>query len=123
MFDNRLDESHGFKLLEQCNPDDYDGCIPPGGSTALYDATENGITATTDYAKLLVDNDFSVNAIVFIITDGCDNASTLSPNQVKKALSAALKTESLESIITVLVGVGMSDDPAIQPILDDFHQL
>jgi hypothetical protein len=38
--------------------------------TALYDAVENSVSATRDYAKQLVDNDFSVNGIIFVITDG-----------------------------------------------------
>ena len=50
-----------------------------------------------------------VNGIVFGITDGCDNASTCSAADVKAALAQAMKTESLESIITILIGVGIND--------------
>src|SRR5579862_6680071 len=36
-FDQRLDEIHGFKLLSQCNENDYDNCLTLSGLTALYD--------------------------------------------------------------------------------------
>ena len=57
-FDSNMDEIHGFKLLSECNQDDYLDCLNVGGMTALFDATENAITATTDYAKTLTENDF-----------------------------------------------------------------
>lgn len=120
-FNEKLHEAHGFKLLEQCNPDDYDNSLSIGGMTALRDAAENAISATADYAKQLTENDFSVNAIVFVVTDGCDNQSTLSTKQVKQAMSAAMKKETLESIVTVLIGVNLSDI-GVKQELDNFNQ-
>src|SRR5258707_2075874 len=37
VFDDTLNELHGFKLLENCDPVDYSGIIRPGGSNAPYD--------------------------------------------------------------------------------------
>jgi uncharacterized protein YegL len=121
-FDDKLNEIHGFKLLEQCNPNDYDGCLTIGGTTALYDATENAVAATKNYAEQLIKNDFSVNAIIFVITDGMNNASALSANQVKKALAEIVSHEEVESIITVLIGVAMQQDPDAKLALQDFQK-
>jgi uncharacterized protein YegL len=108
-FDDSLAELHGFKLLENCHLSDYGGSLKSGGSTALYDATENAIASTTNYAQRLVAGDFSANAIVFVITDGMDNASRISAKQVKAALSKAITSEALESIVSVLIGVNVTD--------------
>src|SRR6185295_19938197 len=108
-FDDTLSELHGFKLLENCNLADYGGSLRSGGSTALYDATENAIASTTNYAHKLASGDFSANAIVFVITDGEDNASKTSAKQVKAAFAEAIRSEALESIVSVLIGVNVSN--------------
>jgi hypothetical protein len=119
-FDTRLDEVHGFRPLSECNLDDYDGAISPGGMTALYDAACNAMDAATQYGKDLTENDFDVNAIVFVLTDGMDNASTFTPVQVKEALGNAVQSEALESIVSILVGVNVTD-PTVSQYLKDFH--
>lgn len=119
-FNSSYREEHGYKLLTECNPDDYLGSLHVGGMTALFDATANAIAATSDYAEMLAKNDFDVNAIIFVITDGADNASTLSANDVKKEMDKALKVEFLESLVSVLVGVNL--DPQVQQLLDDFKK-
>ena len=106
-FDDALEEVHGFKPLGECNLDRYDGCLKSGGSTALYDAAQNAIASVTRYGRTLVDHDFAANGIVFVITDGCDNASTLTPAEVKRALQEAVRGEHLESVASVLVGVNV----------------
>jgi uncharacterized protein YegL len=119
-FDDSLSELHGFKLLENCHLADYGGCLRPGGSTALYDATENGVASTTNYAQTLASGDFSANAILFVITDGVDNASKSSARQVKKAFAEAIRSEALESIVSVLIGVNVND-VQVSRYLKSFH--
>lgn len=119
-FDDSLSELHGFKLLENCNLADYGGTLQPGGSTALYDATENAVASTTNYAQKLSSADFAANAILFVITDGMDNASKLSAKKVKAALNEAVRTEALESIVSVLIGVSVQD-PEVSRYLKKFH--
>jgi uncharacterized protein YegL len=116
-FDDSLDELHGFKLLENVNESDYDRILRGGGATALYDAAENAISATAHYGDSLVQNDFSANAIVFVMTDGGDNASTQSKKSVKTALAKAVTGESLESIVSVLIGVNVSDSHTSQVLM------
>src|SRR5215510_6508917 len=87
-FDDSLSELHGFKLLENCHLADYGGVLKSGGSTALYDATENAVASTTNYTQKLAAGDFSANGILFVITDGVDNASRVIAGKVKTAFSA-----------------------------------
>jgi uncharacterized protein YegL len=119
-FNSTIEEIHGFKLLENCNVKDYDNVLHTFGGTALFDSVENAITSCSDYGKQLSDSDFSANAIVFIITDGCDNQSTASKANVKKAIKDAMNKESLESIVSVLIGVGIGDYLEVEQNLNDF---
>jgi len=109
VFDETLTELHGFKLLENCDLADYGGILRSGGCTALYDATENAVTSTINYGQKLLAGDFSANAIFFVITDGMDNASRLHAKKVKEALSKAVTSEALESIVSILIGVNVQD--------------
>lgn len=118
-FGNKMSEVHGFKLLSEVNPDDYDNILTCGGMTSLYDAAENAILATSAYGKQLVENDLSVNGIVVVITDGCDNQSTATVNSCKTALQNAVKGENLESLVSILVGVNINDS-GIAQVLSDF---
>jgi uncharacterized protein YegL len=118
-FNQDEEEFHGYKLLINCNPDDYLDLVTPGGMTALYDATYNALNSLNDYSKNLTDNDFDVNSIIFVMTDGCDNESTYTPNKIKEMLKKMVQSESLESIITVLIGVNI-DEPEVSSALSSF---
>ncbi|MEZ4317678.1 MAG: hypothetical protein R3F61_09240 [Myxococcota bacterium] len=117
-FDDHLTEIHGFKPLVECKPSDYKGALAIGGCTALYDGAHNAIAAVTDYGRDLVQNGLSANAIVFVITDGSDNASTLTARSVKDAVQDAVADESVESVVTVLVGVNVQQPNLAQALLD-----
>lgn len=104
-FNQSLTEVHGFKLLGSVNKDDYKGVISPSGSTALIDSAYEGLEALGAYGKELAKNDYIANAILFIITDGEDNVSTLKAEDIKKLIESFRKTETLESVNTVLLGV------------------
>lgn len=117
-FNSTLTEVHGFKPLSECNPGDYDDCLSPGGLTALYDAAENAIEATGVYGKDLVENDYDVNGIIVVITDGGENNSTNNLKQVKNALTKIGKDEHLESMVSILIGVNA--DAGLNQELEDF---
>jgi hypothetical protein len=119
-FDDALSEVHGFKLLENCDLADYGGALRAGGSTALYDAAENAVSSTADYGRRLLAGDFSANAILFVITDGMDNASKASARMVKEALARAVAGEALESLVSILIGVNVQDAQAAR-YLREFH--
>jgi hypothetical protein len=104
-FNDNVEEVHGFKELRQINADkEYDmRCY---GSTALHDAVINGVKATQGYAKTLFDNDFGVNAIIFIETDGEENASNaVKAESVKDAIDELMQSEVVESCLIILIGV------------------
>ena len=68
----------------------------------------------------LSDNDFEANAIIFIITDGMDNASgNTNANDVGSALKDIMKDEALESVMSVLIGVGVEGSSDIANYLND----
>ena len=99
-------ELHGFKPLSEIDPSAY----PPlrmGGGTPLYDATYNGIGAMNAYAKMLSDQDFLVNGITFVITDGGEShgASTATPKMIAAEMKKSVTGEVLESHVSVLIGI------------------
>ena len=118
-FSEKVEEIHGFKLLSECNPDDYIGTIHPRGNTALFDSAYNAIESANMYADELTKNDFSVNGITFIVTDGGDNCSTFTPLMVKQALDRSVQGEIMESMVSVLIGVG--DNPQVVAALEKFR--
>lgn len=119
-FEDFAEEVHGFKLLSQINQADYDGVLHPGGMTALYDAAVDAIEATTNYAEVLAKQDYMTNGFVVVITDGMDNRSKMTPAKVKEALTKAVKSEFLESIMSILVAVNVGDS-SVKTALQDFN--
>lgn len=104
-----VQELHGFKLLSEIDPDNDYPELRPSGRTPLFDAAFSAVGATNTYAKQLMDNDFLANGIVFIITDGDDNCSSVTTQMVKKQVSDAVKGEHIESLITILIGINLTD--------------
>jgi len=119
-FNDSLNELHGFKLLGSIQESDYDNILRIGGATALFDATDEAIQATTTYGKQLTTQNFLVNAIVVVVTDGQNNTGNiLDAAQIKKSIEEARKSENLESITLILVGV-TNDDVNLDVYLQDF---
>lgn len=122
-FANRLTELHGFKLLNATAEKDYDNILQLGGSTALFEAVDEALQATGTYGKQLTSQDFLVNAIVVVVTDGENNVgSIMDPAQIKKTLQAVRRSENLESILLILVGVTNDDvnlNTYLQTVKDD----
>lgn len=119
-FGTHFREHHGFMPLAQINESMYDGCYKPGGATSLYDSCDRVIRELMDYAEKQAAEKYMCNGVIYIITDGLDYGSTLRQSDVKKALSKAISTEALESLITILIGV--NSDPSVQKGLQDFQQ-
>ncbi len=120
-FNHQVREVHGYRPLIACDPGDYTGSIRASGSTALCDAAYTAVQSLCTYGAQLEGHDFDVNGIVFVITDGAENASRAKPGQVKKAIAAARKRAQLSSLVTVLVGVGVADS-GLSQMLDEFRK-
>jgi uncharacterized protein YegL len=103
-FNTKITEVHGFVNLKDINLDDYED-LQCGGLTALFDASYDGIGSTTEYARRLVEQEFDCNGAVYIITDGDDNSSTMTPQAIMEKKNLALQNEDIESILTILVGL------------------
>lgn len=113
-------EHHGFVPLGQINEDQYDGCYKPNGRTSLYDSCHRVIRELLDYGEKQAEQRYQCNGIIYIITDGQDYGSTLKVPDVKDALQKAIQSESLESLVTILIGV--NPDPHVQADLQTFQQ-
>jgi len=102
-FNSDIVEIHGFRLLNDIDPNDYDP-MNCGGLTALYDASYDAIGATIDYSSRLVnDYEFDINGIVFIATDGLNNQGNMTPKSIATKINAAIQHEDIESLITILI--------------------
>jgi len=120
-FDDKLREIHGFKPLMDCDPDDYDKAIRARGMTALFDATYNCVQSAIQYGRDLIAQDFQANAIVFVITDGQDNRSAMTPGAIQSALGGAVRDETLESVQSVLIGLETAGRDDLKQYLRDFE--
>jgi uncharacterized protein YegL len=106
-FDDKVEEVHGFILLNAVDFADY--VIQARGMTALFQATYESLASTLHYAESLVDQDFNVNGIMFVITDGMDNRSKETPTTIAQLKDAASRGEKIESMLTVLIGINVPD--------------
>lgn len=118
-FNNNVYEEHGFKLIKDIQDSDYNQVIQPNGLTALYDATINSVDSIKEYGKTLVEQDFDVNGITIVVTDGMDNRSQYNSSNVKDSISDISFEEVLESMVTILVGVNTKRSD-VQKYLSDY---
>lgn len=120
-FNDSLKEVHGFRPLADIDVKGYDNSLNPCGGTALFDAVMNGVEASEVYGKQLVAQDIMANAVIYVITDGCNNSGYATAKSVKKAIEKIAKDEkSLESVAVILIMVGYGDSNA-KTELDNFR--
>ena len=119
IFNDSVQEVHGFRLLNDIDLDnDYDD-LKCGGMTSLFDASYDAIGATIDYSSRLVnDYEFDVNGIVFIATDGVNNRGSMTPKSIAEKVAGALQHEDIESLLTILIEM---KDPSC-PYQDEVKQ-
>jgi len=109
-FGARINEIHGFKPVNDIDENGYKPSPTIGGSTCLYDAIYNAISACSHYAEILdARGDISSNAIVFVFTDGMDNSSSIGPKTILDKLQEIRMKEILESLKIIILGF---NDPA-----------
>lgn len=116
---NGVEEIHGFKPLAEIDARNNYPNFNPGGGTPLCDACYSAIGAMNVYGQKLVDDEFGVNAIGFVITDGGENASVATMEMVRKEAERAVTGEIVESMVTVLIGINASD---CKVMLEDFQR-
>jgi hypothetical protein len=118
-----IEELHGFSLLSSLDSNQFDGALSPNGGTPLYDATMEAVDALYDYGQKLYKQKFLCNAILFILTDGEENASTKisNPTDIKTAIERVRSEGIVESLRTILIGVN-DTDPRLKDYLEDFRK-
>ena len=110
-------EIHVFKPLQECNVGDYADLFGPSGSTLLFDTTLEMSEAVRIYAENLAAQHYMANGIITVITDGCDYpGSTHGPNDVRKSFEDMVLGENLESLVTILIGVNITNQNVAQAL-------
>lgn len=108
-FESNTEEVLGFSSPQIADKIDWQTEIPNriGGATALFRATEDGLRSMATYGRTLINSDYNVNGMLVVITDGDDNQGRgqFTANSVKSAMEGALKSENLESLLSILVRV------------------
>lgn len=122
-FNGTVYEEHGFIPLTSININGYDAITSPSGMTSLYAACMNAAEATEQYGLNLSRQDYTVNAINIVTTDGGDNDSSrrFTAASVKAMTKGLIAKEAVESIRSILVGVNTQYGDVKQD-LDTFFQ-
>lgn len=103
-FNENVKVRTGFQPILQVPTIQFKPC---GSGTALYDATLQGLKQATDYRSNLEASGVMTKTLLFVITDGEDNSSSVRSNAVKNALQDILsKEQNVFSFTTILFGVG-----------------
>ena len=118
-FNSSLDEIHGYKHLADCPISDYKGIIRPGGCTSLFDACISSIDSLATLGRQMIQDRYTANGLSVIITDGQDVGSTQTLNAVKEAIERSRRSECLESILNILIGINVQD----KSVSDALNQL
>jgi uncharacterized protein YegL len=119
-YNQGVSEIHGFKPLVDIDTSKYQQ-IHPSGMTPLNDAVFSAVGATNTYGASLAAQDYGVNGIVFVVTDGGENASTASMAMVKDALESAVRSEQVESLLSILIGINTTNSTVSQ-LLSDYQK-
>lgn len=118
-FSNDVQEIHGFRLLADINPSEYDNILDPNGGTALFDAVTNAAEATGVMGANLAKQDIFSNGVIYVITDGENNSGTATAKSVLKAMERIGSEEKLQSMAIILIMVG-ADNPTSKRALEHF---
>lgn len=111
-YPNGCEEIHGFKPVMDIDPSSYPQ-IRPHGSTPLNDTIYSAVGATNVYGKQLRDQEYGVNGIIIVVTDGGENASSTTMPMVKNELQDAVRSEQLESMLSILIGINAGSAASI----------
>lgn len=107
-FNHNVDVLHGFRPISELKPVDMRPRID--GRTALYEAVGAALKNALDYRRDLENSGVNCKTLLFVITDGDDNASSGGDSaaaKVKDQIQELLKEErNYMSFESILFGVG-----------------
>lgn len=75
------------------------------GATNLLDASATAFNALEEAAKTLSHADFITNLLLVVVTDGEDNASSLTAQALGDLVKNGRKNENYDSVKTILIGL------------------
>ena len=103
-FNENVEVVSGFQPINQVPTANF---VPKGSGTALYQAVAQGAKMAVDYRQNLEASGVTTKTLLFVITDGDDNSSTVNAKQVKTILEGIAEQEkNAFSFTTILFGVG-----------------
>jgi uncharacterized protein YegL len=108
-FLQNIEEVHGTLPASDLDPAQLYKNVLCDGLTPLRDAFAAGIDMVLTEAEDRWENDFSVNGIVIVGTDGEENYSSNDVAKTKAILEKARRSEKLDSLITLLIGIDPVD--------------
>lgn len=105
-FSDKVVSRGGFQPITSMPDVDFSRNI--GGNTALYDATLDALTNAMHYRTSLEASGINVKTLIFVITDGGDNASAHGADgKVKDIIKGISKEESnFGSFTSIMFGIG-----------------
>ena len=104
-FNSNVNVKSGFQPIDQIPTMDFSNSI--GGLTALYDGVKTGLKNALDYREGLESAGVNCKTLLFVITDGGDNASASRPSDVKDIITDLLTEErNFASFESILFGIG-----------------
>jgi hypothetical protein len=103
-FGSQVEENHGFKPIDGIDESQFVESPSIGGSTCLYDAIFDAVSAAGRWAEIMDKSDVGTNAIIFVFTDGMDNSSTVGPQTILDKLEEIRMKEILESVKIIVIG-------------------
>lgn len=129
-FSTSVYEIHGFRLRQDIGPDEYVNSLSQSGATALYEGCNNALDAIGDFSSELADQSYLANGLFVCITDGEDNRGQYTghtTDKIKKAIADLRRSESLESINTILIGIdngygSAGDESSLSLYLENFKK-
>jgi uncharacterized protein YegL len=103
LFNEKPEIVHGFKPITEVAP----FSINTRGMTAMYDATRFALANAIDYKNDLTQQGLTAKSLVFILTDGADNASKSKPIELRKIINDIYTNEQFSNEFTIMAfGLG-----------------
>lgn len=117
--DINVKEIHGFLPVSTIDPATYDSFPLPASCTPLMDAHLEACESLLQFGNDLASNQFTANAVLFIVTDGGENSSrNRDMGKIKKIMASLRNGDPLESFTAILIGV---DDSSSKVVLKQYQ--
>lgn len=122
--DWNVHEVKGFTQVDKLLNEDWSSSFNAGGLTPLNDATIEGVESCDAYGKKLSESYYRANALVVVVSDGGENSSQKyergKEDKIKDRINEIRRSETLDSIKVILVGLNRNNDGSLTSSLEDW---